>query len=129
MDPSKYPAAVAALLNIIMGVVVSFNFLSPTAAHVVATVVLAATSLLVAFLVHPFVLGAATGAFQTFLVALAGFGFHLTDQRIAALVAVFSLIAGVITHALGTPVVAHKQGTTVAELDRSAARRRSVASR
>jgi hypothetical protein len=116
MSPSSYPAAVATILNTLVAALVSFNFLSATAAHAIVVAVVAATSLGVVFLVHPFAVSAMTGAFQTFLVALGGFGFHLSDEKIAALVAVVGLIAGYIVHRNATPLVAFRKGTTVEAL-------------
>jgi hypothetical protein len=117
MDPTKYPAAVLYVVNLIMGVVVSFNFLSADAAKVVSTVVMAATSLVVVFLVHPFAVAVFTGAFQTFLVALGGFGFHLTDEKLAAVIALAGAIATWFTHRNATPLVAFRKGTTVTALE------------
>jgi hypothetical protein len=117
MDPSKYPAAVGYVVNVVMAAVVSFGFLSHTAAQGLAVAVVAATSLVVVFLVKPFALGAATGAFQTLLVAVAAFGFHLTDQQIAGAVGIFGLVAAVVTHVLAIPAVAVRKGTTVYQMD------------
>lgn len=112
MSPSNYPAAVSYVVNLIMAVVVSFDFMSPSTAKVVATAVVALTSLVVVFLVHPFALATATGAFQTFVVSLAGFGLHWDDARIASVVGVFTFIAAVVMHSLGTPLSAARAGTT-----------------
>jgi hypothetical protein len=118
MPVKNYPAAVAYVVNLVVGAVVAFGFMSPATASGITAGAVALTSLAVAFLVHPFMLGVATGAFQSFLIALAGFGFHLDDQRIAGAVALFGLVATVIMHVLGTPQVAHRQGTTVAEMEK-----------
>lgn len=118
MDPQKYPAAVGYIVNVIMAAVVAFNFLPQSTAHAVAVAVVALTSLVVAFLVHPFVVGAATGAFQTLLVAVTAFGFHLTDEQTAGAVGLFGLIAAFITHRLVIPTVARRAGAwSVDELE------------
>lgn len=112
MSPSNYPAAVGYIVNVIMAAVVSFNFLTPSTAHAIAVAVVALTSLIVAFMVRPFLVAAATGAFQTFITAVAAFGFHLTDQQIAGVVAIFGLIAAIITHQLVIPAAAAKRSIT-----------------
>ena len=124
MPVKNYPAAVAYIVNLIVAAVVAFGFMSPTAAHAVTTGAVALTSLAVAVLVHPFLLAVATGAFQAFLVALGGFGFHLSDQWIAALVGLFAFAAAIITHHSVTPLHAHRAGTTVAALEAASERAR-----
>ncbi len=123
MKLQNYPAMAAYIVNLVMAAVVSFHFLPAATAHGVAVAVVALTSLVVAFMVHPFVLGAATGAFQTFAVALSAYWLHLSDQQTGSVVALFGLIAAVITHTLVVPLVAHRQGATVTELERGQARR------
>jgi len=119
---SNYPAAAAYIVNVVMAALVAFHFLSQTTAATVATVVVALTSLVVAFMVHPFVWAAASGALQTLLVGLAGFGLHWSDQQISTVVALAGFVAAVVTHTLVIPVSARRRGTTVAEIERSAAR-------
>jgi hypothetical protein len=117
MSPKNFPAAVAYLVNLVVGTLVAFNFLSDSTAHAVATVAAAVTALVVVFTVRPLILSAAAGAFQTFVVALAAFGFQLTDHQLAAVVAIFTFAATVVTHVLGTPVAAARQGTTAYQLE------------
>lgn len=120
MKPQNYPAAVAFVLNLVASTLVSFNFMSARTAEIVITAVVAGTSLVVVFLVHPFVLAAATGAFQSFVVAVAAFGLHLTDHRLSLIAATFNFAAGAITHSSVSPWSAVRQGTTVRELEAAA---------
>jgi energy-coupling factor transporter transmembrane protein EcfT len=122
MKPQNYPAAVAFVLNLVAGTLVASNFMSAHTADIVITAVVAATSLVVVFLVHPLVLAAATGAFQSFVVAVAAFGFHLSDHQLAFIVALFNFAAGVTTHAGVSPWSVARQGTTVRELEAAAAK-------
>jgi len=116
MSPSNYPAAVAYVVNLIMAAVVSFNFLPVNTAHAVSVAVVALTSLVVVFLSRPIAVPAATGAAQTFLVALAGFGLHLSDAKIAALVGVVGFVTAFVTHQLVIPTSALAKRTTANEL-------------
>ena len=118
MSPSKYPAAAGYVVNMVMALIVSFNFLTASQAQYVSTIVVALVSVAVAFMVKPFILGAATGAFQSLIVGLSAFALHLTDGQISAVVAIFGLIAAVVTHTLVIPNVAAKAGaSSVRELE------------
>lgn len=116
MNAKLYPAAAAYVLNLAMSAIVAFGGLSASQAHIVSTAVVAATSLLVVALARPLAVPAFTGAFQTFVVALGGFGFHLPDDQLAKLVAVVGFAAAAVAHYLGWSKAAWQAGKTTAEL-------------
>jgi len=119
LSPKDYPAMVAYIVNLAVAAVVSFHFLSAGTAHALETIVVALTSVIVAFLVHPFVFAAATGAFQTFVVALSSYWLHFSDQQVAAVVGIFGFAVAVITHSKVTPLAAVRAGTTVEEREKA----------
>lgn len=123
MNLQKWPAMVAYIVNLIMAAVVAFNFLPAATARGISVGVVALTSVVVALLIHPPALAAATGAFQTLVLALSSYWLHLNDHQIAAIVGIFGLITAVITHTLGTPQIAHQVGKTVTDMERAQASR------
>jgi hypothetical protein len=115
MSPSNYPAAVAYVVNLIMAAVVAFKIMPVSTAHYVAVAVVALTSLVVVFLVKPIAVPAATGAFNTLIVAVSAFGFHLSAEQLAAAVGIFGFVVAFVTHQLVIPTVALKAGRTANE--------------
>jgi hypothetical protein len=112
--PKFYPALYLYAVNTALGVVVAFGFLNQTTSAAVTTIGTAVLGLIVAFFTRPFIVGAAAAAFSSVLVGLGGFGLHLADVKIGALVTLFSMIAGFLTHQnvvpqAGSPAIAPVQ--------------------
>jgi len=118
MSPKLYPAAAGYIVNMVVSALLAFHVLGVAQGRAAATGIVALTSLVTAFLVHPPTVAVATGAFQTFAVSLAGFGFHLHGQQLASVVAIFGFVAAIVTHQHVIPRVAAKQSITGNELDR-----------
>jgi len=123
MKLSLYPAAILYAANAVIALVVSFGFLTAVQAHYVTTIATAVLGLAVAFLARPPVIPVISAGLATILTAIGGFGIHLSDAKIGALVTLVSLVTAYLTHQAVTPVAAARQGTTAAELEAAAARR------
>jgi hypothetical protein len=99
----NFPALVAYALNVVLALVVSFGVVSTTQAHVVLTVATALAGLVTVFLHKPVQIPVAATLFSTVLVAIGGFGMHLSSAKVAALTAAFSMLAAWFTHQQSVP--------------------------
>lgn len=115
-----YPAVIIGALNAVIALVVSFGFLSPTAAHYVTTVATAVLGLVVALTTRPVVIGTVSTLFATILTGIAGFGVHMTDAQIGAVTTIATLLVTFFVHRSATPVAAWNKGTTADVLEREA---------
>jgi len=99
-----YPAAWLGAINTIIAGVVAFGFLSQTQAAYTTTIATGLTGLVTWFTIRPLDLVVFTAGVSTVITAIGGFGFNLTDQKVAALAAVLTLLANGIAHLAGVPV-------------------------
>jgi hypothetical protein len=98
-----YPAMWLSGLAAVLGVVVSFGFLTQTTAAAVSTVGTAGVGLVTVWLTKPFDVPLMGTLMTTVLVGIAGFGIHLSDAKIGAVVTLITLAAGYLTHQAVTP--------------------------
>jgi hypothetical protein len=109
-----YPAAYMAALTAVLGVVVSFGFLTQVQASWVATLGTAVLGLITVVLARPFEVSALGPALTAVLVGLTAFGLHWSDKQIATVVVVATMITSYFVHAnvvpkAGSPSVADPQ--------------------
>jgi hypothetical protein len=98
-----YPAMWLSGLTAVLGLVVAFGFLTQSAASYAATVGTAVIGLVTVALTKPFDVPLMGTLISTILVGVGGFGIHLSDAKIGAVVTVVTLIAGYLTHQNATP--------------------------
>jgi hypothetical protein len=98
-----YPAAYTAALTAVLGVVVSFGFLSQDTASIVATAGTAVLGLITVALARPFEVTALGPALTAALTGIAAFGLNWNDQQIGALVLLATMVTGYFVHANVVP--------------------------
>lgn len=111
------PVAILYALNTGVALLVSFGLpLSQTGVAAVTTIATAVLSLIAAFTARPVALGLLSAAATSLLTAAAAFGLNLTADQTGLVVAVLSLVVGLLTHQAVIPQTAAKQGKTAHEL-------------
>ena len=109
-----YPAAWSGALTTVLAALVAFKVFPQTTADYVSASGVAVLGLMTAFFTRPVVVPVISAAFGTFLTSLAGFGLHLGDAQIAAVMGLVTLIGTWFVHQsvvpnAGSPAVADPQ--------------------
>jgi len=98
-----YPAAWSGALTTVLAALVAFKVFNQTTADYVSASGVAVLGLVTAVLARPWVVPAISTAFGTFLTSLAGFGLHLSDAQIAAVMGLVTLIGTAWVHSQVVP--------------------------
>ena len=101
------PAALLAALNALVAVVVSFGLpLSTDQANAVTTIATAGIGIWIALMTRPIVPTAVATLVGTVLTALAAFNLELSEEKVGSLVALTSIVLGLLIRANVSPATA-----------------------